>query len=79
VDRLAPENDRLRTVLLMEVARSRVSRRIAEELYERTGDAELDHLLAFFYDTVATAELGEEELNLRPVRSFELTYLANGS
>ena len=78
VDRLAPENDRLRTVLLMEVARSRVSRRIAEELYERTGDAELDHLLGFFYDTVATAELGEEELTYDLSVPSNVTYLANG-
>ncbi len=38
IDRLAPANDRLRKVLLMEQARSRVSRRIATELFERTGD-----------------------------------------
>jgi ribonucleoside-diphosphate reductase alpha chain len=78
VDRLAPENDRLRKVLLMEVARGRVSRRIAEELYERTGDAELDHLLGFFYDTVATAELGEEELTYDLSVPSNVTYLANG-
>ena len=41
VDRLCPDNGRLRRVLLMEVSRGRVSRRIATELFERTGDAEL--------------------------------------
>ncbi len=78
VDRLAPENDRLREAFLMEVARGRVSRRMAEELYERTGDAELDHLLSFVYDTVATAELGEEELTYDLSVPSNVTYLANG-
>ena len=36
----------------MEQARGRVSRRIATELFDRTGDPELGHLLGFFYDTV---------------------------
>ena len=58
VDRLAPGNDRLRKVLLMEQSRGRVSRRIATELFDRTGDAELGRLLGFFYDTVRSSELG---------------------
>jgi ribonucleoside-diphosphate reductase alpha chain len=78
VDRLAPDNDRLRKVLLMEVARGRVSRGTAEELYERTGDAELDHLLGFFYDTVDTAELGEEDLTYDLSVPSNVTYIANG-
>src|SRR5439155_26658876 len=61
IDRLAPVNDRLRKVLLMEVQRGRVSRRIAGELYERTHDAELAQLLRFFYDPVATVDFDEEE------------------
>ncbi len=67
VDRLAPADDRLRRVLLLELSRARVSRRIATELLERTGDAELGHLLSFFFDRVASAELGDEEAHLRPV------------
>jgi ribonucleoside-diphosphate reductase alpha chain len=78
VDRLAPENDRLRRVLLMEVARGHVSRTIATELFDRTGDAELGHLLSFFYDKVASAELGEEELTYDISVPSNVTYVANG-
>ena len=52
IDRLAPGNDRLRRVLMMELGRGKVSRRIATELFERTGDAELGHLLGFFDDSL---------------------------
>jgi ribonucleoside-diphosphate reductase alpha chain len=78
VDRLAPVNDRLRKVLLMEVARGKVSRRIATELYERTGDPELARLLGFFFDTVASAELAEEELTYDLSVPDNVTYVANG-
>ncbi len=78
VDRLVPENDRLRKVLLMEVARGRVSRRAATELYERTHDAELGRLLGFFYDTVESAELGDEELTYDLSVPSNVTYVANG-
>ena len=73
-----PENDRLRRVLLMELRRGKVSRRIATELFERTGDAELGHLLAFFYDRVASAELGDEELTYDLSVPDNVTYVANG-
>ncbi len=78
VDRLAPENDRLRRVLLMEVSRNRVSRRIATELYDRTGDEELGRRLGFFYDTVASAKLGDEELTYDLSVPDNVTYVANG-
>jgi len=78
IDRLAPENDRLRRVLLMEVGRGRVSRRLATELYDRTGDAELGQLLGFFYDSVASAELGEEEMTYDLSVPDNVTYVANG-
>ena len=78
IDRLAPANDRLRKVLLMELARGRVSRRIATELYERTGDEELGHLLGFFFDTVRSAELGDEELTYDISVPDNVTYVANG-
>ncbi len=78
IDRLVPDNGRLRRVLLMELARGKVSRRIATELYEGTGDAELGHLLGFFYDTVASAILGDEELTYDLSVPDNVTYLANG-
>ena len=66
IDRVAPENTRFRKLLLMGLSRTgSVSRRLASEVFEATGDAELGHLLGFFYDEVATVELGEEELTLR--------------
>ncbi|MEX0665665.1 MAG: vitamin B12-dependent ribonucleotide reductase [Acidimicrobiia bacterium] len=78
VDRLAPTNDRLRRTLLMEVARGTVSRRLVNELYERTHDDELGHLLGFFYDTIASAELGDEELTFDLSVPDNVTYVANG-
>ena len=78
IDRLAPTNDRMRRVLLLEAARGTVSRRIAAELHEQTGDAELGHLLGFFYDTVAVAQLGDEELTYDLSVPENVTYLANG-
>jgi ribonucleoside-diphosphate reductase alpha chain len=78
VDRLVPDNGRLRRVLLMELSRGKVSRRIATELYEGTGDLELGHLLSFFYDTVASATLGEEEFTYDLSVPDNVTYLANG-
>jgi len=78
VDRLAPDNDRLRKVLLMEQSRGRVSRRIATELFARTGDAELGHLLGFFYDTVQSAELDGEEFTYDVSVPENVTYVANG-
>ena len=78
VDRLAPKNDRLRKVLLLELARGTVSRNAAAELLDRTGDSELAHVLSFFYDTVASAELGEEELTYDVSVPENVTYVANG-
>jgi ribonucleoside-diphosphate reductase alpha chain len=78
IDRLAPENDRLRRVLLMEHSRSRVSRRVATQLFDRTGDAELGHLLGFFYDTVRSAELGDDEFTYDVSVPDNVTYIANG-
>jgi ribonucleoside-diphosphate reductase alpha chain len=78
VDRLAPDNDRLRRVLLMEVARGKVSRRIAEELYAHTGDPELRHLLSFFYDRVESCQLDGEEFTYDISVPANVTYVANG-
>ncbi len=84
VDRLAPApgdstgDDRLRKVLLMELARGRVSRSTVTELHQRTADPELAHLLGFFYDRVASAELGDEELTYDLSVPDNVTYVANG-
>ena len=79
VDRVAPQNDRDRKVALMELSRSgSITRRLADVLYRRTGDAELGHLLGFFYDTIASAELGDEELTYDLSVPANVTYVANG-
>jgi len=78
VDRLAPVNDRLRKVLLLELSRGTVTRQIASELYEQTQDPELGHLLSFFYDRVASADLGEDELTYDISVPANVTYVANG-
>ncbi|HVA74430.1 MAG TPA: vitamin B12-dependent ribonucleotide reductase [Acidimicrobiales bacterium] len=78
IDRLAPVNDRLRKVLLLEHARGTVSRTVATELLERTGDPELVHLLGFFYDRVETAELTGEEFTYDISVPANVTYVANG-
>jgi ribonucleoside-diphosphate reductase alpha chain len=79
LDRLQPANDELRKTLLMGLARNGlVSRRAASELYRRTGDPELSHLLGFFYDRVASAELGDEELTYDLSVPANLTYVAGG-
>ncbi|MFP5319943.1 MAG: adenosylcobalamin-dependent ribonucleoside-diphosphate reductase [Acidimicrobiia bacterium] len=78
VDRLAPANDHLRKVLLMEVSRGAVSRRLATELFDRTHDAELGRLLQFFYDRVESAELGDDELTYDLSVPDNVTYVANG-
>ena len=79
VDRLAPTNDRMRKVLLLELSRDgSVSRRTSSELFERTKDAELGHLLSFFYDRVSTVELGDEQLTYDLSVPDNVTYIANG-
>ena len=78
IDRLAPVNDRLRNVLLMEHKRGKVSRRVATELFDRTRDVELGHLLSFYFDEVSTATLGEEELTYDLSVPGDVTYVANG-
>jgi ribonucleoside-diphosphate reductase alpha chain len=79
IERVAAPNDRLRQNALQERRRSgMVSRRIAQELFERSGDAELGHLLGFFYDSVASAELGEDEFTYDLSVPDNVTYVANG-
>jgi ribonucleoside-diphosphate reductase alpha chain len=79
IDRVASANGRNRRVMLLEHGRSgSISRRIAAEVAEQTGDAELLHLLGFFYDTVTDAELGEDELTYDLSVPDNVTYVANG-
>ena len=62
----------------MEHKRGAISRRIATELYQRSGDAELGKLLSFFYDTVRSTELGDEELTYDLSVPDNVTYVAGG-
>jgi len=78
IDRLAPVNDRLRRVLLLEYSRHMVSRRLVTELFERTQDPEVGHLLSFFYDRVERAELEGEEFTYDISVPANVTYIANG-
>ena len=79
VDRLAPENDHLRKTMLLSLARTGlVSRRSATALLERTADPELEQSLGYFYDSIASAELGEEQLTYDIAVPSNVTYVANG-
>jgi ribonucleoside-diphosphate reductase alpha chain len=79
LDRVVPDNDRDRKVALMEYRRSgSITRRLAATLHDRTGDAELGRLLGFFFDRVASAQLGEEELTYDISVPENVTYVANG-
>ena len=79
IDRLVPDNGRLRRIMLASLARNgMVSRRSARELLERTGDAELAWLLCYFYDRVQTADLDEEQLTYDLSVPDNVTYVANG-
>src|SRR4029079_17140029 len=53
-------------------------RRLANELAARTADAELRGLLDYFYDEVATAELGDEEFTYDLSVPANVTYVAGG-
>ena len=79
VDRLAPENDNLRRTMLLSLSRTGlVSRRSARALLERTADPELGQALGYFYDEIASAELGTEQLTYDISVPANVTYVANG-
>jgi ribonucleoside-diphosphate reductase alpha chain len=79
IDRLCPNNDHNRKVATMEHRRSgTITRRLARELFDATGDRELGHLLGFFFDRISSAELGEEELTYDISVPENVTYVANG-
>ena len=79
VDELAPENDSLRKTMLMALARrGDVSRRSATALLERTADPSLEHLLGFYYDTVETVEVLDDQPTYDLSVPENVTYVANG-
>ena len=79
VDRLAPDNDALRKRILLSLNRhGAISRSSAVELWERTRDQELAHLLGFFFDKVAHVELVEEQHTYDLSVPDNVTYVANG-
>ena len=79
VDRIAPANDRLRKNALLQLARSgAVSRRSATMLLERQADPELEQLLGYFYDEVASSELQEDQPTFDISVPDNVTYVANG-
>ncbi|MBA3688728.1 MAG: vitamin B12-dependent ribonucleotide reductase [Chloroflexi bacterium] len=79
VDRLAPDNDHLRKTMLLSLSRTGlVTRRSATQLAERISDAELEQTLGYFYDEIASAKLGEEQLTYDLSVPANVTYVANG-
>ncbi len=79
VDRLAPANDHLRKTMLLSLSRTgMVSRRSATALLERTPDPQLEETLGYFYDEIASAKLGEEQLTYDLSVPSNVTYVANG-
>ena len=79
LDELAPENDELRKAMLLQLARTgSVSRRSASALLERAPSVELEHLLGYFYDEVATTELLDDRPTVDLSVPDNVTYVANG-
>jgi ribonucleoside-diphosphate reductase alpha chain len=79
IERVAPAGDPRRAAALAAWRRGgAVARDLATELHDRSGDAELGHLLGFFYDRVATAEPGDEEPTFDLSVPANVTYVANG-
>jgi ribonucleoside-diphosphate reductase alpha chain len=79
VDRLAPANDSLRKNMLLQLARNgAVSRRPATALLDREANPELEQLLGYFYDEVASSELQEDQPTFDLSVPDNVTYVANG-
>jgi ribonucleoside-diphosphate reductase alpha chain len=89
VDQLVPENNGLRKNLLLQLARTgAASRRSATALLERVAGettvetpnaaAELEQLLGYFYDEVASAELLDDQPTFDLSVPDNVTYVANG-
>ena len=65
--------------MLMSLSRNgTVSRRAATTLLERTSSVELEQLLGYFYDEVATTELLEDQPTFDLSVPDNVTYVANG-
>jgi ribonucleoside-diphosphate reductase alpha chain len=79
LDDLAPGNDRLRKAMLLQHARTgAVSRRSATALLERAPSVDLESLLGYFYDAVATTELLDDQPTFDLSVPDNVTYVANG-
>jgi ribonucleoside-diphosphate reductase alpha chain len=79
IDEVAPRNDRTRRTLLLEHSRTgTVSRRAATAAVDRSANAELENLLGYFYDTVASRELLEDQPTFDLSVPDNVTYVANG-
>jgi len=79
LDRIAPANDVLRRNALLSLSRTGlVTRTVAAALAERVPDAELEQSLGYFYDSIASAELGVEQLTYDISVPSNVTYVANG-
>jgi ribonucleoside-diphosphate reductase alpha chain len=79
VDELAPANDSLRKTLLLQLSRvGEVSRRSATALLDRRESVDLEHLLGYFYDNVATSELLDDQPTFDLSVPDNVTYVANG-
>jgi ribonucleoside-diphosphate reductase alpha chain len=79
VDRLAPANDSLRQNMLLQLARrGSVTRRSATALLEREASPELERLLDYFYDEVASSALLEDQPTFDLSVPDNVTYVANG-
>ncbi len=79
VDELAPANDELRKTMLLSLSRTGdVSRRSASALLERRENEDLEQLLGFYYDTVATIDLLEDQPTFDLSVPDGVTYVANG-
>ena len=79
IDELAPENDRLRKTMLLSASRTgTVSRRSATAALERNPSPELEALLGYFYDTVESTQLLEDQPTFDLSVPDNVTYVANG-
>ena len=79
IDRALPANGSDRRAALTEHRRSgSITRRLATSIFESSRDTELGHLLGFFFDRVASSELGDEEFTYDLSVPSNVTYVANG-
>ncbi len=79
LDELAPDNDSLRKTMLMALARrGDVSRRSATALLERAESPDLERLLGFYYDDVASIEVLDDQPTYDVSVPDNVTYVANG-